>query len=187
MANFPLTQRLAEPRVGDSRPWDDPAVQRTTGQVQQIMRRDYPHLLTPTDTSRQAQEALLARIQAIIAGDVKLQVPEMPVAALAHRVYDQLAGVGPLGALLDRTDVSEIMVNRFDDVWIEVDGRLARAPGVAFRDDVDVLQVAQRLLAPLGLELSAAKPLAEGRLPGDIRVAASTPPVGLHTTLTVCT
>jgi hypothetical protein len=42
MAHFPLTQRLAGPRVGDSRPWDDPAVQRTTGQVQQIMRRDYP-------------------------------------------------------------------------------------------------------------------------------------------------
>lgn len=184
---FPLTQRLVGKREGDSRPWDDPAVQRIAGQVQQIMRRDYPHLLTPTNTSRQAQETLLARIQAVIAGDSKLQVPEMPVAALAHRVYDQLAGVGPLGALLDQPAISEIMVNRFDDVWIEVEGKLQRAPGVVFRDDADVAQVAQRLLAPLGLELSAAKPLAEGRLPGDIRVAASMPPVGLHTTLTVCT
>jgi pilus assembly protein CpaF len=187
MAGFPLTQRLAGAREGGHRPWDDPDIRRITLLVQQALRRDCPHLLSPTDTSPAAHEALLARMQALIATDPALQLPDIDVPALAHRVYDQVAGLGPVGALLDRSDVSEVMVNRFDDVWIEVDGRLQRAPGVAFRDDAHVFHVAQRILAPLGIELSAAKPLAEGRLPGQIRVAASVPPVGVNTTLMVLT
>ncbi|HYG57550.1 MAG TPA: ATPase, T2SS/T4P/T4SS family [Symbiobacteriaceae bacterium] len=190
MAAVDLLQRLAAPRAearGESprRPWDDEGVRRITTLIQQALRRDCPQLLNPTDISAGLQQELLARIQGYIAGDPALQLPGVTAGVLAHLVFDYVAGLGPVGALLERPEVSEIMVNRFDDVWIEVEGRLQRLPGVAFRDDTHVFYVAQRVLAPLGIELSAARPAAEGRLPGNIRVAASMPPAGPHTTLSI--
>ena len=192
MAAIDLLGRLAAPRgavaeQNPRRPWDDEGVRRVTTQIQQSLRRDCPQLLSPVEISAGSQQELLARIQAYVVGDPGLQLPGMPASVLAHLVFDYVAGLGPVGALLERPEVSEIMVNRFDHVWIEVEGRLQHLPGVAFRDDTHVFYVAQRVMAPLGLELSAARPLAEGRLPGNIRVAASMPPAGPNTTLAVCT
>lgn len=192
MPAIDLLQRMAAPRAPGSaeaaprRPWDDEGLRRVTSLIQQALRRDCPELLRPTDLSTGLQQELLARIQGYIAADPALQLPGVPATALAHQVFDYVAGLGPVGALLERPEVSEIMVNRHDDVWIEVEGKLQRLPGVMFRDDTHVFHVAQRVLAPLGIELSAAKPLAEGRLPGNVRVAASVPPAGPHTTLTRC-
>jgi pilus assembly protein CpaF len=190
MPGIDLMQRLASPRAANApeaarRPWDDEGVRRVTASIQQALRRDCPQLLNPTDASTGTQQELLARIQTFLAGDPALQLPGVPAQVLAHLVFDYVAGLGPIGALLERSEVSEIMVNRFDDVWIEVEGRLQRLPGVTFRDDTHVFYVAQRVLAPLGIELSAARPLAEGRLPGNVRVAASVPPAGPNTTLSV--
>lgn len=187
MPGIDLLRRLSAPRPpGESaRPWDDEGVRRVTARIQAALRQDCPQLLSPVDISVALQQELLARIHGYLTADPDLRLPDMPVAVLAHQVFDYVAGLGPVGALLERSDVSEIMVNRFDDVWIEVEGRLQRLSGVRFRDDTHVFYVAQRVLAPLGVELSAARPLAEGRLPGNVRVAASMPPAGPHTTLSV--
>jgi pilus assembly protein CpaF len=190
VSSIDLTGRLfSQPgpgaQAGARPPWDDEGLRRITQNVQQALRQDRPELLNPTKTSAAVQQELLARIQLYLASDPDLQLPGVPVAVLARQVYDYVAGLGPIGTMLDRGDISEIMVNRYDDVWIEVEGRLQRLPGIAFRDDTHVFYVAQRVLAPLGIELSAARPLAEGRLPGNIRVAASMPPVGPNTTLSI--
>lgn len=192
MAGIDLLQRLTSPRGGETladlrRPWNDEGVRRVTTLIQQALRRDCPELLNPTEISQGAQQELLTRIQGYLAGDTALQLPGIPVGVLAHQVFDYIAGLGPIGPLLELPEVSEVMVNRFDDVWVETDGRLRQLQGIAFRDDTHVFYVAQRVLAPLGIELSAARPLAEGRLPGNIRVAASMPPAGPNTTLAVRT
>lgn len=190
MPAIDLLQRMAAPRApGEAgaprRPWDDEGIRRVTTLIQQALRRDCPEMLRPTDASGSLQQELLARIQAYVAADPALQLPGVPAGVLAHQVFDYVAGLGPVGALLERPEISEIMVNRHDDVWIEVEGKLQHLPGVAFRDDTHVFHVAQRVLAPLGVELSAARPLAEGRLPGNVRVAASVPPAGPNTTLSI--
>jgi len=189
-----LLKRLSAPRppgaaesTEAARPWDDEGLRRVTARIQAALRRDCAQLLSPVDISAGTQQELLARIHGYLSGDPDLRLPGVPVSVLAHQVFDYVAGLGPVGALLERPEVSEIMVNRFDDVWIEVEGKLQRLPGVTFRDDTHVFYVAQRVLAPLGIELSAARPLAEGRLPGNVRVAASMPPAGPHTTLMDCT
>lgn len=191
MPSLDLLHRLATPRSEAletcRRPWDDERIRHITAQIQTALRRDCPALLNPTDISQGLQQELLSRIQAYLTGDPAVQLPGVPLGALANIIFDYVAGLGPVGALLEREDVSEIMVNRYDDVWMESDGRLQRLPGVAFRDDTHVFYVAQRVLAPLGIELSAARPMAEGRLPGNIRVAASMSPVGPHTTLGIRT
>lgn len=190
MAGLNLLQRLTGSRaaavpVDALRPWDDDGLRKVTTQVQHALRRDCPGLLNPAQVTLAQQMELLTRIQTYLAGDPALSLPGLATDTLAQMIFDYVAGLGPVGALLARADVSEVMVNRHDDIWIEVDGRLERVPGIAFRDDTHVFYVAQRVLAPLGVEFSAARPLAEGRLPGSIRVAASMPPAGACTTLSI--
>lgn len=193
MPSVDLLQRLKGPRSAEgsggpaapTRPWQDDALRQVTARIQASLRQDSPSLLNPTDISGEAQAELLSRIHGYLTSDPALALPGVQVDVLARQVFDYVAGLGPVGALLERPEVSEIMVNRHDDVWIEAEGKLRRLPGIAFRDDTHVFYVAQRVLAPLGIELSAARPLAEGRLPGNIRVAASMPPAGPNTTLSV--
>lgn len=175
----------AAPPAAHPRPWNDDGLRRVTELIQRALRRDSPGLLNPAEVSVDAQRELFARIQGYLTHDPTLRLPGVPVELLAHQVFDYVAGLGPVGALLERPEVSEIMVNRFDSVWVETEGRLQKLPGISFRDDTHVFHVAQRVLAPLGIELSAARPLAEGRLPGNIRVAASMPPAGPHMTLSI--
>jgi pilus assembly protein CpaF len=177
--------RQASPSPARLPPWEDADLRRITQQVQERLRREHPALLRPSDVTAQDQRELRLRIESCLAGDPSLRIEGLPVAALAGMIFDYVAGLGPIGALLERPDVSEVMVNRFDEIWIEADGRLGRLHGLSFRDDLHVFYVAQRILAPLGIELSVARPLAEGRLPGNIRVAASIPPVSRGTTLSV--
>lgn len=192
MGSIDLLKRLRTPGSAERasgeqprRPWDDEGLRRVTAQIQVALRRDCPALLAPADHGAAVHLELLMRIQGYLAGDGSLRLAGVPVDVLAQQIFDYVAGLGPIGALLERPEISEIMVNRHDDVWIETDGKLKRLAGVSFRDDTHVFYVAQRVLAPLGIELSAAHPLAEGRLPGNVRVAASMPPIGPHTTLSI--
>jgi pilus assembly protein CpaF len=189
MPSVDLLQRLKRPVVGAApqrgRPWEDGRIRTATTQIQRALRQDCPGLLSPTDRSPGLHAELLSRIQSYLSRDPMLQVPGLSLSELAYLVFDYVAGLGPIGPLLEQPEISEIMVNRHDDIWVEIDGRLQRLPDLTFRDDAHVFHIAQRVMAPLGIELSAAHPMAEGRLPGNMRVAASMPPMGPNTTLTV--
>lgn len=165
-------------------PWEDPALKGATAAVQEHLRRSCPGLLDPTDTGPRARAELDAAIRSFLSDHPALWPPGWDLDALCREVGAHVAGLGPLAALLERPGVSEVMANRYDDVWVEVEGRLERAP-VRFRDEAHLFSVAQRVLAPLGVELSALHPLAEGRLPGNLRVAASVPPASPNTSLSL--
>lgn len=191
MPNLDLLQRFSAPRAGagdallPQRPWEDQELRRATSQVQAALRRDCPRLLDPTSISPGLHQEMLSRIIGYLTADPNLRLPGVPLEVLAEQILDYVAGLGPVGALLELPKVSEVMVNRYDEIWVETEGKLQRLQGMAFRDDTHVFYVAQRVLAPLGIELSAARPIAEGRLPGNIRVAASMPPAGICTTLSI--
>lgn len=178
-------RRAAGEPATPAQPWEDAALKRVTARVQEVLREDCPTLLESANLEEGARREILARIQSLLAGNPDLHVRGYTQALLAQHILDYVAGLGPLQPLLHRPEVSEIMVNRWDDVWVEVSGRLQRAPEVRFRDDMHVFYLAQRVLAPLGIELSAAAPLATGRMAGNIRVAASMPPVSPYCSLNI--
>lgn len=188
MTDLSIAQWLDQRRQGDaptpSLPWQDEPLRLLTRSIQEQLLHACPELLQPLGLTSAAQAELLVRITDLV-GAHPARPTDRPVHEVARQVYDHVAGLGPLTGLLERPDISEIMVNGPLDIWIEVDGRLQHLPTVRFRDDLHVLYVAQRILAPLGVELSAARPLAEGRLPGNVRVAASMPPMGAVTTLSI--
>jgi pilus assembly protein CpaF len=91
-------------------------------------------------------------------------------------LQNEIVGAGPLEPLLRDPEVTDVLVNAPDSVWVD------RAPGLertscAFPDDLAVRRLAQRLAAPTGRRLDDAQPWVDARLPGGVRLHAVLPPV----------
>ena len=98
---------------------------------------------------------------------------------LMQELADEVVGLGPLEPLLDDPTVSEIMVNSPDQVWVEREGRLYLSEQ-RFRDAGHIMQVVERVLAPLGRRLDESSPMVDARLPSGFRLNAIIPPLALR-------
>ncbi|MHB8253146.1 MAG: ATPase, T2SS/T4P/T4SS family [Acidiferrobacter sp.] len=99
-------------------------------------------------------------------------------AALLEAALNEVVGLGPIEGLLEDATVSEIMVNRFDEIFIERQGRLESSP-VVFSSEHAVRSVIERIVAPLGRRIDESSPMVDGRLKDGSRVNAVIPPVAL--------
>ena len=109
----------------------------------------------------------LARTEAPLAG------PE-----LVQSVVDSLLGLGPIEMLLRDPEVTDVLVNAPDDVWVERAGRLEPA-GVSFADEGAVVAAVERVLAPLGLRIDRSSPMVDARLVDGSRLHAVIPPASV--------
>src|SRR5690606_719891 len=106
-------------------------------------------------------------------------------AALCRDVLDEAVGLGPLEPLLTDSGISEIMVNRHDEIYIERGGRLLRH-NAAFSSEQSVRWAIERIVAPIGRRIDESAPMVDARLPDGSRVNAVIPPVALKgATLTI--
>lgn len=99
-------------------------------------------------------------------------------AALATEIANDLFGYGPIQELLDDPEVTEVMVNRWNDVWFEKNGRLEKS-SVVFRDDEHVRTVIQKIVGPIGRRVDESSPMVDARLPDGSRVNAVIPPLAI--------
>lgn len=114
----------------------------------------------------------------ILAGDARFNTPSIPRDVLKKSVFDEVIGLGPLEELLEDEAVTEIMVNRHDEIFIERSGRLAQS-SVIFTDDRAVLGAIERIVAPLGRRIDESSPMVDARLKDGSRVNAVIPPLAL--------
>ena len=98
--------------------------------------------------------------------------------SLRRDVLDEAVGLGPLEALLDDDSITEIMVNRHDEIYIERRGRLERHPG-SFTSDRAVLGVIERIVTPIGRRIDESSPMVDARLKDGSRVNAIIPPLAI--------
>ncbi len=96
-------------------------------------------------------------------------LPRAQEEELVENVVNRILGLGPLEPLLQDPEITEIMVNGPDAVFIERNGRLERVP-VRFRDEQHLLQVIDRIVAPLGRRVDESMPYVDARLPDGSRV-----------------
>ena len=101
---------------------------------------------------------------------------------LITRILDEAVGFGPLEPLINDPDITEILINGFDEVYIEKKGRL-EIVDVSFRDDEHVRHIVDRIVAPLGRRVDESSPMVDARLPDGSRVNAVIAPVSLSGTL----
>jgi len=107
-------------------------------------------------------------------------LPQRDLARVVNEVSDEVVGFGPIEFLLKDPDVTEVMVNGPDDVYVERGGRIERVEDRLFEGEESVLHLIERIVGPLGLRVDQASPWVDARLPGGSRVHAIVPPLSLR-------
>lgn len=97
---------------------------------------------------------------------------------IVEEVLDEVLGLGPLEPLLKEPSISDILVNRYDKVFIERNGKLAETP-VRFKDDAHLLHIIEKIVSQVGRRIDEAQPIVDARLPDGSRVNAIIPPLAL--------
>ncbi len=95
-------------------------------------------------------------------------------------IDNEISGFGPITELLKDKDITEIMVNGKDEVYIELNGHLIRDNSVSFVNDDHIVRVIQRLVQPLGRTIDIAHPMVDARLDDGSRLNAVLPPLSLN-------
>jgi pilus assembly protein CpaF len=98
--------------------------------------------------------------------------------SLVADVLNELFGLGPLEDLLSDPTISDILVNRYDQVYIERDGRL-ESTAVVFRNEMHLLQIIERIVSAVGRRIDESSPMVDARLKDGSRVNAVIPPLAL--------
>ncbi len=97
---------------------------------------------------------------------------------LLKLVVDEAIGLGVIEELLEDAAVTEIMVNRFDEIFVEMHGRLTKH-SLQFSSEDAVRSVIERIVYPLGRRIDEASPMVDARLPDGSRLNAVLPPVSV--------
>src|SRR5450432_461083 len=129
---------------------------------------------TPNDAAR--EEVLLLIRNTVNSEAVPLSFAERE--RLAREILDEIFGLGPLEPLLKDPTISDILVNRFDKVYVERAGKL-EPTGLSFKDDAHLMQIIDRIVSRVGRRVDESSPMVDARLPDGSRVNAIIPPLAI--------
>lgn len=139
--------------------------------------------LRRTDISSMTEDQLRKHAQRLISEILEEMSGKLPADVdrqqLATDVLNEAVGLGPLEELLADDDITEIMVNKYDDIYIERKGRLTKSH-VVFSSDDAVLSAIERIVSPLGRRIDESSPMVDARLKDGSRVNAIIPPLALR-------
>jgi len=130
--------------------------------------------LTHIPQMHQMIEALFNRVLA----EENLLYTRAVRARLLDWVISDILGFGPLEPLLKEPTITEVMVNGFDNVYIERYGKVEKTR-VAFENEAHLMRIIDRIVAPLGRRVDESSPMVDARLPNGYRVNAIIPPLSL--------
>jgi pilus assembly protein CpaF len=97
---------------------------------------------------------------------------------LVEQILDEIFGLGPIEPLLQDPQISDILVNTSQQVYIEKQGRLEKSD-VRFKDDRHLLQIIDRIVSAVGRRIDDSSPMVDARLPDGSRVNAIIPPLAI--------
>jgi pilus assembly protein CpaF len=97
---------------------------------------------------------------------------------LSREILDEIFGLGPLEPLLKDHGISDILVNRFDRVYIERAGKL-ELTGLSFKDNTHLMQIIERIVSRVGRRVDESSPMVDARLADGSRVNAIIPPLAI--------
>ena len=98
--------------------------------------------------------------------------------SLIADVINELFGLGPLEMLLHDGSISDILVNRHDQVYVEREGKLEETE-IMFKDDAHLMQIIERIVSSVGRRIDESSPMVDARLADGSRVNAIVPPLAL--------
>src|SRR6059058_2250103 len=129
---------------------------------------------TQNDTAR--EEVLVLIRNTVNSEAVPLSFAERE--RLAREILDEIFGLGPLEPLLKDPSISDILVNRYNRVYVERGGKL-EPTGLSFKDDQHLMQIIDRIVSRVGRRVDESSPMVDARLPDGSRVNAIIPPLAI--------
>jgi pilus assembly protein CpaF len=153
---------------------------------QDLKSRIHQELLNRLDLERLTRMRRIdaePEIRNLIVGMVERESASMPLSlfereALIADVINELFGLGPLELLLKDPAISDILVNRCDQVYVEREGKLEHTD-IVFRNDAHLMQIIERIVSSVGRRIDESTPMVDARLADGSRVNAIIPPLAL--------
>ncbi|GLQ96503.1 ATPase, T2SS/T4P/T4SS family [Dyella mobilis] len=153
---------------------------RTKAHLSLVKQMDLRRVDVRGMTDDDLREKTAALIEEIIGREFDAELPaSIDRTRLAKEVLDEAIGLGPLEDLIADESVTEIMVNRSDEIFIERAGRIEKS-SIIFTGDKAVLAAIERIVAPLGRRIDESSPMVDARLADGSRVNAVIPPIALR-------
>ena len=158
--------------------------QADTVEFERIKRGLHEELLGSLDfeqVSKTPRDELAARLRSALTEKVEsraLPLNRMERERLVEEILDDILGLGPLEQLLRDPEISDILINGHDVIYIEKRGRLQKVD-VKFKDDGHLMQVIDRIVSAVGRRVDETNPMVDARLSDGSRFNAIIPPLAL--------
>ena len=155
--------------------------------LQEIKKRAHVELIKRLNLKRLAMSgvsegALNDKARSVIheiVGEITIPLPpEITPELIEKELVDEAIGLGPLEVLIAMPEITEIMVNGYDRIYVEYKGKLHRTD-LSFADNSQVIAAIERIVSPLGRRIDESSPMVDARLKDGSRVNAIIPPLAL--------
>jgi pilus assembly protein CpaF len=130
---------------------------------------------------RGAGDAVRGEVLAVIRNSIAAEAVPLSFTErerLSRDILDEIFGYGPLEPLLKDPTISDILVNRCDQIYIERAGRLEKTQ-LTFKDNQHLMQIIDRIVSQVGRRVDESSPMVDARLPDGSRVNVIIPPLAL--------
>ncbi|TEB16849.1 putative conjugal transfer protein [Pelotomaculum sp. FP] len=131
--------------------------------------------------SEKTQEDLARRIEGMVLAQLEAEensIPRLDRLRIAKEISDDAIAFGPITSLLNDPEVTEIMVNGPDKIYVEKEGKI-ELTDLFFRNSGHVMHIIEKIVSPLGRRIDESMPMVDARLPDGSRVNAIIPPLSL--------
>lgn len=155
--------------------------------LQEIKKRAHVELIKRLNLKRLAmsgvsEDALNDKARSVIheiVSEISIPLPpEITPELIEQELVNEAIGLGPLEVLISMPEISEIMVNGHDRIYVEYKGKIHRTD-LAFADNNQVIAAIERIVSPLGRRIDESSPMVDARLKDGSRVNAIIPPLAL--------
>ncbi|MDD3628502.1 MAG: CpaF family protein [Actinomycetota bacterium] len=114
-----------------------------------------------------------------IVEEEKIIISQKEVSRLAREIYEDSYSFGPISFLINDDRVTEIMINNFDEVYVE-ENDIVKKTGIIFRDNNHIKNLVDKILSPLGLRVDESSPMVDARLRNGSRINVVLSPVTVN-------
>ena len=155
--------------------------------LQEIKKRAHVELIKRLNLKRMAMSGvsendLNNKAKSVIheiVGEISIPLPpEITPELIEQELIHEAIGLGPLEVLIAMPEITEIMVNGYDRIYVEFKGKLHRTD-LSFADNNQVIAAIERIVSPLGRRIDESSPMVDARLKDGSRVNAIIPPLAL--------
>src|SRR5438874_6129425 len=150
-------------------------------QVKADLHRKILDRLNLEKLGRAPSEAAREEVLVLIRNSVNSEAVPLSFAErerLAREILDEIFGLGPLEPLLKDPSISDILVNRYNKVYVERGGKLERT-GLSFKYNAHLMQLIDRIVSLVGRRVYESSPMVDARLADGSRVNAIIPPLAI--------